>query len=236
MAGPNDDLDLSKAGLDLIADFEGFRADLYNDAAGHATIGYGHLVHKGPITQADRNGPFGKGITQEQGRDLLKKDAAQAVAAVRKAVTVDLSQNQFDALVSFTFNVGAGALNGSTLLKKLNARDFAGAANEFGKWVKAGGKELAGLVRRRKAEADMFRAGMPASGSASGAGTKPAGGYRRVLSLGTRGDDRKEAQRRLGIGADGTFGPKTEAAVRAFQQKRKLKVDGKIGPQTAAAL
>ena len=234
MPGPNDRLDISPAGVALIADFEGFRGELYDDAAGHCTIGYGHLVHKGGITAADRAGPFGKGITREAGLALLHDDAQQKVAAVRKAVTVPLEQNQFDALVSFTFNVGAGALAGSTLLKKLNAGDYAGAAGEFGKWTKAGGKELAGLVRRREAEADMFRGG-PAPAAGAGAAA-PKSWCNRLLKPGCRGDDVKEAQRRLGIPADGVFGPKTEAAVRAFQQQKKLGVDGKIGPKTAAVL
>src|SRR3712207_1132154 len=157
MAGPNDRLDVSDAGLRLIAGYEGWRAQLYEDVAGHATIGYGHLVHAGGITAADRNGPYGKGITQAQGMALLRQDAQRVVVAIRDCVTVPLTQNQFDALVSFTFNVGTGALRKSTLLKRLNAGDYAGAADAFGMWTKAGGKVVAGLVRRRSEEAALFR-------------------------------------------------------------------------------
>jgi peptidoglycan hydrolase-like protein with peptidoglycan-binding domain len=157
------------------------------------------------------------------------------VDAVRARVSVPLTQNQFDALVSFTFNVGAGAFGGSTLLKRLNAGDYAGGADEFGKWTKSGGKVFAGLVRRRTEEAALFRGGaapVPVQPS------KPTGGgwYRHVLRKGARGDDVKELQRRLGVTADGIFGAHTEAAVRAFQQRKGLAVDGVAGPHTCAAL
>lgn len=236
MPGPNAKLDVSKAGLELIAGFEGWRADLYEDVAGHCTIGYGHLVHQGNITAADRKGPFGKGISKDQGMALLHKDAQRMVQAVRDCVTVPLSQNQFDALVSFTFNVGAGALRRSTLVRRINAgeRDVAG---EFLKWNKAGGKVYAGLTRRRTAEAAMFTGGTAPVAPAQPA--KPAAGgawLTRVLDRGDRGPDVKELQRRLGIGADGVFGPLTDQAVRAFQRGNGLTVDGKVGPKTAARL
>jgi lysozyme len=228
-------LDLSDAGLKRIAAYEGWRAQLYEDVAHHATIGYGHLVHLGPITAADRSGPFGKGITEQQGLDLLRADVRRMVDAVRQRVTVPLNQNQFDALVSFTFNVGAGAFGGSTLLKRLNAGDYAGACDEFGKWTKSGGKVFAGLVRRRTEEATLFRGGAPAPGP--GPTPRPAAGwFTRTLRNGMHGDDVKELQRRLGVAADGIFGRNTEAAVRAFQQRKGLGVDGIVGPRTAAAL
>ena len=240
MAGPNARLDVSKAGLELIAGFEGWRADLYEDVAGHCTIGYGHLVHQGNITAADKKGPFGKGITKEQGMALLHKDAQRMVQAVRDCVTVPLSQGQFDALVSFTFNVGAGALRRSTLVKRINAgeRDVAG---EFLKWNKAGGKVYAGLTRRRTAEAAMFTGGAPkpVTPAKPAKPAKPAGGggwLTRVLDKGDRGPDVAELQRRLGIDDDGVFGPLTDKAVRAFQQKNGLTVDGKVGPKTAAKI
>ncbi|HEU0132697.1 MAG TPA: glycoside hydrolase family protein [Mycobacteriales bacterium] len=236
MAGPNAKLDVSDAGLKRIAAYEGWRAQLYEDVAHHATIGYGHLVHLGPITAADRSGPFGKGITQAQGLALLRQDAQRMVDAVRAKVTVPLNQDQFDALVSFAFNVGAGAFAGSTLLKKLNAGDYAGAADAFGMWTKSGGKVVAGLVRRRAEEAALFRG--HGAAPAKPPAPKPAGQgwYTRVLRNGARGDDVKELQRRLGVGADGIFGKGTEAAVRAFQQRHHLGVDGVVGPRTAAAL
>lgn len=235
MAGPNARLDVSKAGLELIAGFEGWRADLYEDVAGHCTIGYGHLVHQGNITTADRKGPFGKGITKDQGMALLHKDAQRMVQAVRDCVSVPLSQSQFDALVSFTFNVGAGALRGSTLVKRINAGDMA-VGGEFAKWNKAGGKVYAGLTRRRAAEASMFAGGSPAKPAKPAKPAAGGGWLTRVLNEGDRGADVKELQRRLGIGADGVFGPLTDKAVRAFQQKHGLVVDGKVGPKTAAKL
>jgi lysozyme len=156
MALPNAGLDVSAGGLSLIASFEGWRGDLYDDVAGNATIGYGHLVHAGPVTAADRGGPYGNGITQAQGLALLHGDAARMVEAVRSSVTVPLTQDQFDALVSFTYNVGAGAFEGSTLLRLLNAGDYAGARAQFAVWDKAGGQVVPGLVRRRAAEAALF--------------------------------------------------------------------------------
>lgn len=242
MPGPNARLDISPACLDLIAEFEGFRATLYEDVAGHATIGVGHLVHKGNITPADRKGPFGKGITRQQGMDLLRQDAQRMVQAVRDAVTVPLSQQQFDALVSFTFNVGAGALRRSTLLKRVNAKDFANVEQEFLKWNKAGGKVFAGLTRRRQAEAALFlgkpAAAKPAAKAPAKTPAKPAATWppARVLKHGSKGADVKELQRRLGIAADGVFGDDTEKAVKALQRKHKLVVDGKVGTNTAAKL
>lgn len=236
MPGPNDALDVSSKGLDLIAGFEGWSATLYNDVADNATIGYGHLVHAGPINDADRKGPFGKGITKQQGLALLQKDVESKAQAVRQCVTVKLNQGQFDALVSFAYNVGAGNLRSSTLLKKLNADDYAGAANEFANWNKAGGKVLAGLQRRRAAEAAMFRGQATSSGGGGTTSAKAPWPPKRTLRQGDNGADVAELQRRLKVGADGDFGPKTKAAVVAFQKSKKLTADGVVGPRTAAAL
>jgi len=236
MPGPNDSLHVSAAGIDLIAGFEGWSATLYNDVADNATIGYGHLVHAGPITNADRNGPYGKGISKQQGLALLASDVESKAQAVRQYVTVKLNQGQFDALVSFAYNVGAGNLKSSTLLKKLNAGDYAGAANEFANWTKAGGKVLEGLKRRRAAEAAMFRGqgtSQPAKPPATPAAKWPPS---RTLRQGDNGADVAELQRRLKVTADGDFGPKTKAAVVAFQKAKKLTADGIVGPRTAAAL
>lgn len=234
MPGPNDSLDVSQAGLDLIAGFEGWSATLYEDVADNATIGYGHLVHAGPITAADRSGPYGKGITKQQGLALLKQDVESKAQAVRSCVTVKLNQGQFDALVSFAYNVGAGNLRSSTLLKKLNAGDYAGAANEFANWTKAGGKVLTGLQRRRAAEAAMFRG----QGSPPPPPPPPPRNWppKRTLQQGSQGPDVAELQKRLRIAADGSFGPKTKAAVVAFQRSKRLTADGIVGPRTVAAL
>jgi lysozyme len=145
---------LSRAGAELIARFEGFVPRPYNDAAGHATIGFGHLIHHGPVTAADR-AHWGT-ISRERGLVLLSEDARGAAQAVEQHVRVPLSREQFDALVSFVFNVGTGAFGSSTLLRKLNAGDRHGAADEFLRWSRAGGRVLPGLLSRRRAERALF--------------------------------------------------------------------------------
>ncbi|TBL46386.1 lysozyme [Obesumbacterium proteus] len=141
----------SENGINLIKQFEGCRLTAYQDSVGVWTIGYGW-------TQPVDGKPVGKGmtITQQKADDLLKQGVVQYEAGVHGLVTVQLNQNQYDALVDFAYNLGVNALKGSTLLKKLNAGDYSGAANEFTKWNKAGGKELAGLTRRREAEKSLF--------------------------------------------------------------------------------
>jgi lysozyme len=139
----------SEAGMAMTRTFEGLRLTAYQDVAGVWTIGYGHV---GPEASA------GKTITEAEADTLLRSDLAEAVACVNRAVRVEITQQQFDALVDFCFNAGRGSFLGSTLLKKVNAEDFAGAAAQFGLWVHAGGEVVAGLVRRRKAEAEMFAA------------------------------------------------------------------------------
>lgn len=137
-------------GLALIKNFEGLRLDAYICPAGVPTIGYGTTKVNGQAVKVPST------ITESQANDYLKSDVKTFEQAVNSAVTVPVTQNQFDALVSFTYNLGPGNLRSSTLLKKLNAKDYAGAADEFPKWNKSGGKELAGLTRRRNAERDLF--------------------------------------------------------------------------------
>ncbi len=137
----------SKQGLALTEQFEGLRLKAYQDANGVWTIGYGHT---GPDVHA------GLSITQEQAEALLLQDVASAVAAVNRLVTVPLTQNQFDALVDFVFNVGAENFARSTLLRELNAGNTAGAAAQFLLWKWAGGVVSPGLLRRRQAEAALF--------------------------------------------------------------------------------
>jgi lysozyme len=132
----------------LTEQFEGLRLTAYQDSVGVWTIGYGH-------TGSDVRP--GLTITQEQAGALLQQDVAGAVAAVNRLVTVTLTQNQFDALVDFTFNEGQGNLASSTLLRELNAGNTAGAAAQFLVWVYAGGVQLPGLVKRRQAEAALFQ-------------------------------------------------------------------------------
>jgi lysozyme len=137
----------SEEGLALTKGFEGLRLAAYQDVAGVWTVGYGHT---GPDVGA------GLTITEEEAETMLLADLADAIVCVNGAVTVAISQCQFDALVDFCFNAGRGNFVNSTLLRKLNLGDVDGAAAEFQLWVHAGGKVVAGLVRRRKAEADLF--------------------------------------------------------------------------------
>lgn len=157
-AKPTTSLRLSDRGARFIGRFEGFRSQLYDDAAGHCTIGYGHLVHRG---NCDGSEPaeFQAGITEQRAIELLQEDAAVAAAAINAAVAVPLEQHQFDALVSFVFNVGTGAFNRSTLLRRLNASDYDAVPSELNKWVNAGGQRLQGLVTRRAAEGALFQNG-----------------------------------------------------------------------------
>jgi GH24 family phage-related lysozyme (muramidase) len=149
---------LSDQGAQFIGRFEGFRAELYDDPAGHCTIGYGHLVHRG---KCDGSEPaeFKKGITKKRALKLLQEDAASAAAAVEAKVTVPLNQQQFDALVSFVFNLGVGNFSSSTLLKVLNKKKYDEVPEQLDRWVLAGGKRLQGLVNRRKAEGVLFTTG-----------------------------------------------------------------------------
>ncbi len=138
---------ISQAGVDLIKGCEGCRLVPYRDSAGVWTDGYGNT--HGVV-------PAGPPIGQAKAEADLMRNLAAAEADVARLARVALTQGQFDALVSFTFNLGAGALGGSTLLRKLNAGDAAGAAAEFGKWVHAGGEVLPGLVTRRARERALF--------------------------------------------------------------------------------
>ena len=135
-------------GLALIKESEGLRLSTYLDAVGKPTIGYGHLIRPGETF----NGP----ISQQQAEALLRKDLADTEQGIAKAVRVSITQGQFDALVSFTFNLGAGALQRSTLRRKVNREEHADVPAEFMKWVWAGGKKLKGLIRRREAEAGLY--------------------------------------------------------------------------------
>ena len=138
---------ISQKGLDLIKNFEGLELKAYKDSVGILTIGYG---------STGSHVKSGMTITAEQAEELLKQDVSRFEKGVNDLVKVSLTQNQFDALVSFSFNLGLGNLKSSTLLKKLNASDYTGAVNEFLRWNRAGGKVLNGLTRRRQAEKDMF--------------------------------------------------------------------------------
>jgi lysozyme len=137
----------SDKGLALTKSFEGLRLAAYQDCGGVWTIGYGHT---GPKVVE------GMTISQVTAETLLTDDLEDAVTCVNLGVTAIISQSQFDAMVDFCFNAGRGSFLQSTLLRKVNLGDSAGAAAQFGSWVHAGGKVVAGLVRRRKAEAELF--------------------------------------------------------------------------------
>ena len=137
---------VSEAGLDLIKRFEGFSPKIYICPAGYPTIGYGHVV------LAHEQDQFAAGVTQAEATELLRKDVRIAERAVLRLISVPLTGGQFDALVSFTFNLGAGALQRSTLRRKVNSGEHESVPAELLKWVWAGGRKLPGLVRRRQAE------------------------------------------------------------------------------------
>lgn len=167
--------ELNKAGLELIKSFEGIvdgdpstvNLDPYVDPVGIYTVGWGHAIKWGnnflktstPNAKAIARQLYPKGLTLAEAEELLRADVRAHSLPVEGLITVPVSDNQFAALVSFAFNLGVNSLRTSTLLRKVNARDFDGAALEFAKWNKAGGKVLKGLVRRRAAEATLFRAG-----------------------------------------------------------------------------
>ena len=139
-------MNISEAGIQLIKKFEGCSLKAYKCPAGIWTIGYGHTL----------NVNEGQTITKKQAEDLLKQDLRSFELTVNNLVNVPLNQNQFDALVSFCYNLGTGNLKKSTLLKLLNKQDYLGAAEQFDRWVYAGGKKLSGLVKRRAAEKELF--------------------------------------------------------------------------------
>ncbi len=146
---------ISKEGLDLIKEFEGFSSEPYKCPAGVPTIGYCSTHYEGGrhVTLVDRH------ITEERATEMLKHQVDSTYSsAVNRYVNRYLTQNQFDALVSFTYNLGAGALKSSTLLKDVNKMKDEDAGKEFLKWTHAGGRVLNGLLKRRTAEAKLYLA------------------------------------------------------------------------------
>ena len=218
---------ISEKGLAMIESFEGCLLKASNKLDGVWTIGYGQTgryygkrVRRGMTT------------TKAEAHAWLRDHSIKTYEdAVTQAVKVPLNQNQFDALVSFTYNVGVGALKQSTTLRRLNAGDYTGAADALTMWTKCNGKVLAGLVRRRKEERALFLTPV----------TQPQTGNTDLLRKGDRGDDVKLLQHRLNIlgsqlAEDGIWGVKTDQAVRNYQYKAGLTVDGIVGPKTQAAL
>lgn len=166
---------LSPRGAHFIGRYEGWRDKPYNDAANHATIGFGHLIHMGPVTPHDVT-EWGT-ITMAHGIQLLQRDASVAETAIEHTITRALAQCEHDALTSFAFNCGGGALAGS-VGRAVNAKQDPSSALE--QYVHAGHRVLEGLVTRRKSEAALFASGDYADGDAPlppgkvGAKPKPA--------------------------------------------------------------
>lgn len=145
-ASSNAGVKMKTENCEIIKHFEGLRLEAYKCPAGVLTIGYGHTseVFEGMT------------ISEERAEQLLIMDIADAETAVNTLVTVELNQNQFDALVSFVFNLGSGNFSSSTLLKVLNKGNYLECANQFRKWNRADGKVLEGLKKRRAAESLLF--------------------------------------------------------------------------------
>ena len=218
---------ISEKGLAMIEKFEGCLLKASNKLDGVWTIGYGQTgryygkrVRRGMTT------------TKAEAHAWLRDHSIKTYEdAVTQAVKVPLNQNQFDALVSFTYNVGVGALKQSTALRKLNAGDYAGAADALTMWTKFKGKVLAGLVRRRKEERALFLTPV----------TQPQTASPDLLRKGDKGDDVKLLQHRLNLlgwqlTEDGIWGVQTDSAVRGYQYRAGLTVDGIVGAKTRAAL
>ena len=218
---------ISEKGLAMIEKFEGCLLKASNKLDGVWTIGYGQTgryygkrVRRGMTT------------TKAEAHAWLRDHSIKTYEdAVTQAVKVPLNQNQFDALVSFTYNVGIGALKQSTALRKLNAGDYAGAADALTMWTKCRRKVLAGLVRRRKEERALFLTPV----------TQPQTGNTDLLRKGDKGDDVKLLQHRLNLlgwqlTEDGIWGVQTDSAVRGYQYRAGLTVDGIVGAKTRAAL
>jgi len=219
-------MDISQDGLKALAGREGIKTLAYKDSVGVWTIGVGHTAAAGPpVPEA------GMEISHEAALDLFKTDLRQYVAEVNRAVKIDCTQNQFDAMVSLCFNIGVGGFAGSSVVRDLNEGDLDCAAQAFLLWDHP--EELLG---RRRAEAAQFL--LEGDGAPlwhSTAAIKPAplprwdvktiGGLQSALKL-------------LGyeITVDGDYGPGTRQAITSFQMHAGILADGVCGPQTEAAL
>jgi len=162
---------INQAGLNLLKSFEGLRDgnkatpntfDPYLDPVGIWTIGYGHAMSlsgnflRGEKDRSSATSLFPDGLTMVEVEQLLQKDLARFRIAVESHIKVPLTDNQFSALVSFSFNVGIGGFTSSTLSRLLNGGNYEAASRQFARWNKAGGKVLNGLTRRREAERRLF--------------------------------------------------------------------------------
>ena len=208
---------IGQAGLDLIKQYEGCRLAAYRCAAGVWTIGYGHTagVHSGMT------------ITQAQADAYLQQDIAKFEGYVNNPayvpITEQLNQNQFDALTSFAFNLGAGNLR-----KLCNGRTAAQIARAMPSYNKAAGKVLAGLTRRRKAEQALFNKAVSCTGTTT-TSTNTEDYNMKTIKKGSKGNAVKVWQIIIGAAADGIFGSGTESATKTWQSNHGLAADGIVG-------
>ena len=154
-------MQMSKKGLDLLAQWEGIELRMYKDVAGLPTIGVGHLLTQdelssGKILIQDKVTRYADGLTKKQVLQLLAQDVESVEKFVTNQVKVDLKPHQFDALVSFTFNVGNGAFKNSTLLKVLNKGLHDEVPSQLARWVYSGGRKIQGLIYRRDKEINLW--------------------------------------------------------------------------------
>ena len=138
---------INKIGIELIKYFEGFSSNIYTCSGGYKTIGFGHKVLPNENYTS---------ISLATAEEILAKDLFKAERSVINLINSPLTDNQFAALVSFTFNIGGAALQRSTLRQKINYGNYQGCKDEFLKWVYAGGKKVTGLILRRSAESKLF--------------------------------------------------------------------------------
>lgn len=221
----------SQTGIELVKQFEGCKLDAYKCPAGVWTIGYGHTAG---VKQGQR-------ITAAQAESYLRADLEKYEKKVEKYGGYGWNQNEFDALVSFAYNVGS-----IDQLTANGTRSRAVIADKMLSYNKAAGKVLAGLTRRRQAERQLFLKSCTGATGSTGADNMGAGNMtgttRATVRSGSRGADVTYLQQRLiALGykpgnADGIFGSKTLAAVKAFQKDHRLTVDGIVGTKTWAAL
>jgi GH24 family phage-related lysozyme (muramidase) len=239
----------------FVAGFEGFVGQVYRDAVGVETIGYGE-TRRDVIERYRRSG-----ISQADALALLKRRVQEFADAVEGSITNPsaLTPHRHAALTSFAYNVGVGQFQESTACRRFNAGDFGGVPEALSWWNKAEDQVLEGLTRRRTAEGQLFQQDDdPSAGGGGGGGQSirqqqsqgpplrqeipecpPWPG--RMMCQGEDGDDVRDAQSRFrqrgwGLAADGVFGPKTDATVRKYQAEKALVVDGIIGPTTWQAL
>lgn len=211
---------IGQAGFALIKQYEGCRLAAYRCAAGVWTIGYGHTagVHSGMT------------ITQAQADAYLQQDIAKFEGYVNNPayvpITEQLNQNQFDALTSFAFNLGAGNLR-----KLCKGRTAAQIARAMPSYNKAAGKVLAGLTRRRKAEQALFNKAVSCTGTTT-TSTNTEDYNMKTIKKGSKGNAVKVWQIIIGVTPDGKFGSGTESTTRDWQESHGLTVDGTVGPMS----